>query len=205
MPPGVISIPPFPATPEQIAKARAYADQLIAQWRVEDVFENATTNNVPKVRHKPSGMTCSFDPHPGDQLSAAHDMLPRTDFAVCKGTNANFTVVTTIMRSPQPLTPEAATAVFLALFRGKHPDAQPYTGQGVELGTKGLPPIRTLRLVFDDGGEKRFAHIGVTVVGNWAIEEVATGPLDKAIAGDLAGGIMLVTAAGDIVKASAQP
>jgi hypothetical protein len=208
--PAQVPLPPIPAkkpaTPEEIAKARAYADQLIAQGHVEDVFENVTTDNIPRVRHKPSGMTCGFDPHPGDQLSGGTDGTPRTDYAQCRGAMLDLAKSMTLVRRPQSAGLNEATTTFVALFRAEHPDAKPYVGQGVDLGTKaGFPTMRTVRFVFGDGPTRGYAHIGVAVVGDWAVDQVTTGPADKTMIADLAGGLDLVVAIGEMVKAAPKP
>jgi hypothetical protein len=57
-----------PATSAEIATARAYADQLIRTGNASAHFENMTTDATPKVRHKASGLTCSFSDERYDRI-----------------------------------------------------------------------------------------------------------------------------------------
>ncbi|HWW12116.1 MAG TPA: hypothetical protein VN018_06350 [Brevundimonas sp.] len=51
-----------PPTAEQVQTAKAHADAVIARNDAGAFFVNATTSEIPQVRHVPSGMICTFNP-----------------------------------------------------------------------------------------------------------------------------------------------
>lgn len=73
------------ASPDELAKARALADRVVADAHAADVFENATQGKVVEVRHRASGLVCSFDPDDGGASVHIYESagLPRGDDISC--------------------------------------------------------------------------------------------------------------------------
>jgi hypothetical protein len=200
-----VPLPPSgpPATPEGIARARAHADALIARAGVADLFENVTTTDVARVRHRPSGLTCSFKGHPDDQLSVSEEPKSRTDVAQCLAVMDGVTVKTNVVRLPRPLPVDYEAALFIGAFQAEHPDARPVPAT-VEVQPQDGPPIQSARFVYRDGAARRYAYVGVAVVNGWTIIKVAIGPQDQAKTIDMVGGAGLSGEVNDIAKASSR-
>jgi hypothetical protein len=194
-----------PASPEEIAKARAYADQLIAQAGAQDLFENITTDAVPKIRHKASGLTCGFDPGPEVRIFVGSN-LPRGDDVGCESMMVDFKVSIYATRAPDPLTLDQATALYVDLIRRAHPEAKPFTGQSAEISVQSGPPVRTVRFVIKGpDGKPQFTRMAVAIVGPWKIDQRVTGPLENAMSGDLFGGIEMTMVLQDMAKSPGKP
>jgi hypothetical protein len=75
----------LPAAPEEIAAARAYADQLIAKGDAAKYFENITRDASATVRHKASGMTCSFSDERYDaiRIYPSNSDIPEGEDVAC--------------------------------------------------------------------------------------------------------------------------
>jgi hypothetical protein len=180
-----------PPSAEAIANAHRAADGLIASAKVGDLFQNLTAAAEPTVRHRGSGLRCSFgtvaDAWAKDSLAVFSSGLPRGDDVGC---NIHFqSYLVSLDASRQQTTPslDAVTAYYVKSVLALHPQARPYVGPYVE--PKALPPgfpaVRTVRFAFDDADGRVFSRLSVAIVNGWVIEERVTGPYDDAQFGDL--------------------
>jgi hypothetical protein len=188
---------PDKASPAEIAEARATADRIIAKFGVADIFENATTDNVPKIRHKASGMTCGFD----DEHSADIQVYPgmtRGDDVSCGGKMVDFTVTTYATRAPAGATLDQLSATVGQALKTAYPDIKPYTGKSAEMTEKDGPPVRSGRFVMKMNGKPVWSYAGVSLVKGWMVEVRCTGPLDQPMQGDLFAGISMITLVNDV-------
>lgn len=185
---------------ESPAAARAAADDLIGAAHVGDLFENVTEGSEPVLRHRASGLKCSFGVAPAawrqDQILIFHTGLPRGDDVGCNMHFERYMVSLDVSRLARTPTLDAMTAYYAKSVLAAHPKAEAYNGPYVE--PQGLradfPPFHVVRFAFDDPGGRQFSMLGVAVVNGWVIEERVTGPYDDARFGDLLGAGELVAA-----------
>jgi hypothetical protein len=180
-----------PPSPQAVADARRAADSLIASARVGDLFQNLTDAAEPTVRHRGSGLRCSFgtvaDAWAKDSLAVFSSGLPRGDDVGCNIHFQGYLVSLDASRQQKTPSLDAVTAYYVKSILAVHPQARPYVGPYVE--PKGLgpafPAFRSVRFAFDEAGGRTFSRLSVAIVGGWVIEERATGPYDDAQFGDL--------------------
>jgi hypothetical protein len=186
-----------PPSPEEIAKERAVADRIIQKNGVGDLFDNATDGAVPTIRHKASGLTCGFD----DEKSASVHVYPnavRGDDVSCGSYVVDFTVTLYATRAPAGMTLDQATAVVGQAIHTAYPDAKPYRGQAATMTEQGGPETHTGRFILHLNGKEVWSFVAVSVVKGWIVEERVTGPLDKAMEGDILAGTFMIAAVHDV-------
>ena len=75
-----------PADPAQVARSRAEGDAVIAKAGVADLFENVTAGAPIRLRHKPSGYVCGFDPgKPGKEIQLSRASRGATTWSAARG------------------------------------------------------------------------------------------------------------------------
>lgn len=182
-----VETPPAPkATAEQIAAATAEADAVIARFGVADLFENVTDSNVPKIRHRASGLRCGFDP--GTEISVQiYDGLPRGDDISCGTTTLGITQTLYATRYPQKPTALQIVQSSLVAMKQHFKNLKDYTGTSVSMQRDGagLPKMITARLTGKLGGKAVFTRSSAVVVGDWVFAQRVTGPVDKALTADI--------------------
>lgn len=211
--PAPAQTPAPPAAPlmESPAAARAAADDLIGAAHVGDLFENVSEGSEPALRHRASGLRCSFGVAPAawrqDEVLVFPTGLPRGDDVGCNMHFERYQVSLDVSRLARTPSLDAMTAYYAKSVLAAHPKAQAYAGPYVQ--PRGLrsdfPPFHLVRFAFDDPGGRQFSMLGVAVVNGWVIEERVTGPYDDARFGDLLGAGELVAAinnvhGGDLLK-----
>jgi hypothetical protein len=196
---------------ESPAAARAAANDLIALAHVSDLFENVTEGSEPVLRHRASGLKCSFGVAPTvwrqDAILVFQTGLPRGDDVGCNMHFERYLVSLDVSRLAKTPTLDAMTAYYAKSALAAHPKANAYAGPYVQ--PQGLPSdfplFHIVRFAFDDPAGRQFSLLGVAVVNGWVIEERVTGPYDDARFGDLLGAGELVAAinnvhGGDLLK-----
>jgi hypothetical protein len=68
------------ATAQEVAAARAQADQIIATANAQAYFTNVTSDRTPAVKHDASGMVCRFEP--GSTRNSIRIYAPRPNAPV---------------------------------------------------------------------------------------------------------------------------
>lgn len=172
-----------PATPEQIAQARAYADRLIQEGDAGAFFSNKTDSAVPHVVHWPSGLSCLFAQGGGERVvvfPTGASNIPSGDDVGCmifdEADGVEKTLYATRWR------PLPAESVLLGqtvdAITQRWPSAQPFTGP-MMIATLENPrdPARAAFSIALDSGE--FLTIAmVSNRGEWSYKLRVTGPLD---------------------------
>ncbi len=122
--PAVAPNPRTPPSPEEIAAARSAADRLVADAHADDLFENITTGRGPTVRHRASGLYCSFS-----EKSVGRILIPssadRGDRVACEERFEYWATTVSARRAPADVTAEQELAVEVQSDRSAHPDLEP--------------------------------------------------------------------------------
>ncbi|NBB17203.1 hypothetical protein GVN21_17700 [Caulobacter sp. SLTY] len=178
-------------TPEMVAKAKTEADALLNQAGAEDLFENVTEGMDPRVRHRRSGLVCSFTP--GAELNKVMvfdaEEPTRGDDVGCNTTLGE--VVTTYYAtryaedySPQFLAEDAGRAI-----TQRWPDATPYDGMVATVKEEGNPPTSSVMFYIGSGEQRRYTHAYTARIGAWSFKQRLTAPAESAMAVQAIGGI----------------
>jgi hypothetical protein len=195
------------ASPQQIAKASAEADKIIKAARVQDLFVNVTDSDVPTVRHLKSGLQCGFEPGSrGNDIHIFEKPFPRGDDISCNTNVLDFTETLYATHMPAGTTLDQAVQAVMADIRNLHPDLEAYKGEIADMtstpkpGGTPLPLIKTGRFIIKERGKALFSRVAVSMVNGWMVEERVTGPLDKAMDGDVLGGLTMVSTVEQMVE-----
>lgn len=196
------------ATPEQIAAAKAEADKVIAASGAARWFVNATVDNLPAVRHWPSGMTCRFtlgqrnvirqyanDAEAGDNVSCS------TVLIVQGGTKIVLTQYATRYHATRTVKQELDAAQ--ASFRLRDPGAQTAAGpfRAVDAGIGAAPAHETVRMEISDNGDRLFVRAAAASVGDWLVGQRVTAPISEEGTADAVGEILIAASALEVQKA----
>lgn len=186
-----------PASPEQIAAARAVADRIIADAGAEGVFVNKTDGASPLVEHVASGMRCLMDDNPASRVHifpTSTAGIPRGDDVACinrdDATDTDVTVYAT--RYPGGgMTTDGIVAGAVSGIRQRWPDAVPYEGELTAATVEGLTtPVSAAFKIRLDGAEKLTMAIGAQE-GEWSFKVRITGPYADAMGVSLFGSISM--------------
>ena len=172
-------------SPEEIAAAKARADQIIADADAASLFANTTTGGVAHVTHLASGMVCLFGREGADRIHifpTGAGGMPRGDDVGCVSTDERSgTEITTYASRFRPL-PDAATVLRVTenAIRQRWPDARPYEGQLVDMTVQGAAVPERSAFVIENGDDRYLTMTLIAHVGDWSYKVRATGPLDEA-------------------------
>ncbi len=172
---------PAPATAEQIAAARAEADRIItAEPGASQWFENVTDSALPAVRHKPSGLECSFEPGssfnsvglfdgaaPGENASC-HTQILGIDLSIYA---ARYTAQPTLQQSFDSN---------VATIRNRFPSLRPYEGPSVSVTSSALPTSKQAKFIFRSEHGDAYTGLTIALVEDWTVKLRITGPLANA-------------------------
>jgi hypothetical protein len=175
-----------PATPQQVAAASAQADRLIAAADAQAWFENVTDSASPQVRHRPSGMRCTFVGSAADRIAVfptgpsgiaqGHDVACLTrDEAM----SIDLTLYATRYRplpSAQAVLNDAVNAI-----RTRFPSATPYQGNlaSMEIDDRGAPLAAAFNIETNQGPQFTMALVWHS--DDWGYKARATGPQDEGL------------------------
>lgn len=192
---------PPPATPQQVAEARATADRLIREAEAETIFVNKTDSAVPEVEHVASGMHCLFNGNAHDRIvifPVQSDSVPRGDDVGCVTKEETLRIDTTLYATRYRPLPSEAAALDDAVraIRGRWPDAAPYEGGLVSLSSDDVePPLAAaFKVITPDGPMLTLALIDHR--NGWAYKVRATGPFEEAMLTSLYAGTMMAVIQG---------
>jgi hypothetical protein len=177
-----------PPTPEAIAEAKA----LLAAAQAEDLFTDASDGKVPGVRHKASGLVCTFEPGDTKNEIRIYPGLPRGDDVSCSTDALEVHATIYATRYPRTFTEDQVFASSVADIRQAFSDVQPFSGKTVSASAKGLPPHRVERFEATLNGSRRFTRIAMATVGEWTIMQRVTAPIDRSMEADTYGELSFV-------------
>lgn len=169
-----------PATPAQLAAAKAHADAVIAAAGAGDLFVNVSEDGIPKVRHKASGLICSFSGDENDRITIypASPGIPRGDDVGCGSWVLNTEITIYATRYADRYTPEQIIGDAIAAIRQRLPDARPHAG-GISVASReGMTAPLAAGFDIDPNGTPRLTLVFVAHQGPWSFKARATGPLE---------------------------
>lgn len=180
------------AAPQAQTAASAFADRVIETAQASDVFENVTSDAVPRVRHKASGMPCFFlGSHPESSVTVFPGSARGADVA-CGSFPSGLVLTMYAVKPPKPLTLREALAMYIAEVRTAHPDAKPPEEKALPAlsGTRaeGLTDWLIARFQFSTPTGPVYSRLAVAIVDGWVVEQrLTTNPGQDWIAADRIG------------------
>jgi hypothetical protein len=186
---------PKPPTAEQIAAAKARANDMIHKAGVSDLFEDASEGGLPRARHMRSGLVCNIDEGPEPGLPVFDSAYPRGDDVACSSHLLGITQTYYATRLGPQVTLDQAMNAVMNDIRSVHGKLEPYKGQVLDIsvsqapGEAPPPPMAVSRFVIKLGGKKVFSKVTVMMLDGWMYEQRVTGPLNDATTADLLAGV----------------
>lgn len=185
-----------PATPEEIAAARAHADTLIETANAGTYFVNKTNSAVPEVQHVASGMRCLFNTNDHDRIlifPARNDAIAFGDDVGCASREEALAVETTSYATryrPLP-SEEAVLADAVRAIRNRWPDAIPFDGALALMSAEGqeTPKYAAFKVATQDG--PMLTMVLVDHIGEWGYKVRATGRFEDAMLVSISGGFLM--------------
>ncbi len=200
------------ATPEAAAPVSREALQsealiLIARSNSPDLFESTTDDKVIKIRHRPSGFTCSFDPGKSENNLQVFGGTRRGDDIGCSSRIGPMVVSYFVTRFPNVVpTPEQAMQLYMRDIRRMHPDVAAAKGPFVNANItpkpgEPPPPARLVaHLAYVDHGEAAYSRVCVSVVNGWVVEQRITTAMSQAQVADFVGEIGMIAATSKMAR-----
>ncbi|MDQ0462351.1 hypothetical protein QO010_000099 [Caulobacter ginsengisoli] len=190
-----VPVAPAPPSPEEVAKARAIAEAVIGRLNISDLFENATDDAIPTIRHKASGMSCWVGADTNAEDVKIFDGLPRGDDVGCSDNIVEITRSLYATRYPQRPTAEQIVASSIQAMKQNFKRMKPYEGPGVSLmreDTGDLPKVTTARFTAVLNGQKVYTRTSAVVIGDWVFAQRVTAPEERAMAAEIMAELQLV-------------
>lgn len=174
------------------AGAKAEAARIITAASAGAWFVDASEGDLPKTRHLHSGLVCGFDPGRPDNHITIYPAngptpIPQGDDVSCETDQADFVVSVYATRYPAATTVQQQLAAAIAAMRVRFDKIEPYKGQAITVGGDKPQAHLTARFKVETGGRVLFSRVAVAQVGGWTVMQRISGPIDKALAGDLMG------------------
>ncbi len=207
LPPGARRADP-PST-AQTQSARREADALIAAADARDLFENVTDDGSPRVRHRASGLECSFNS--GGALNRVllfPSGLPRGEDVGCNTESDGNSVTLYATRFVEPTTVEAQMRVAVGHIRSRFPDARPAPTQMRMEPARGagpaIPPHQSATfLISGPNGRPMVTRVAIAIHDGWVVKQRYTATGDNTVAAELMSELMFTGMLTDLVEAGA--
>lgn len=191
-----------PATPEEVAEARAHADTLIETADAGAYFVNKTNSAVPEVQHVASGMRCLFNTNAYDRIlifPARNDAIALGDDVGCSSREEALAVETSSYATRyRPLPSEdAIVADSVRAIRDRWPDAIPFDGALALMSAGGqeTPKYAAFKVTTRDG--PMLTMVLVDHIGEWGYKVRATGRFEDAMLVSVYSGFVMSNMAND--------
>jgi hypothetical protein len=171
-----------PATPQQIASARAKADAIIQRAEAVGIFENITADATPTVRHRLSGMTCAFSGDDHDYIRIfpmSTSAIPRGEDVGCGMRMAGSEHSIYATRYPDGHSARDDLNAAIAALRQRLPDAQPHSGPIPVASRQGGPEVLMAAYDIKIEDTPKLTLILVAKSEDWNFKHRATGPADE--------------------------
>lgn len=168
-----------PATPEEITTASAYADQLITKGGATKYFENITKDASPTVRHKASGLTCSFSDERYDAvriLPSASSGIPEGEDVSCNTRLMDTDISLYATRYPQRPSPEEVMQSAVAAIGQRWPDAKARRDELISVSVNDGPTPLVTGYDIQVNGQAMATFTFVAHQDDWSFKGRATGP-----------------------------
>lgn len=170
-----------PASAVQAQEARAEADRLIAQAEAADLFDNITEDDQPRIRHRRSGLICTFTlGERQNRLLVFGSGIARGDDVGCNTMTGDVAITHYATRYPGGKSAADALSEAAAAIRNRFSDARDYTGEGLAPDEGRQPPSLIARFLIGQDDETQYTHALVAEVGPWVFKQRLSGPAESA-------------------------
>lgn len=197
---------PEPPTAEQLAKASAEADALIAGSGAPEMFVNVSSDGLAKVWHEASGLVCTFMPGAENNTLRLFDLgddRPGDDV----GCNADFgplylTYYATRYGAGYSAADSARDAA--AAIRNRFPDARPYQGASATVQPPaGVGELEYAGFMIGPDTAPRYTQALSAKVGEWIFKQrmTADGGEDAVMAHQIMSAVFF----NDVLEAAVAP
>lgn len=169
------------ASAEQLSAAFAEAEALIASTGAPDLFENVSSEGMPKVRHTASGLVCVFMPGaPNNTLMVFANGAPRGDDVGCNADAGPAYITYYATRYGPGYSAADSVNDAVAAIRNRFPDARRYEGLTASVS----PPAQVTETAFaalliGPRDRTRYTHALTAKVGEWIFKQRMTGDGDE--------------------------
>lgn len=189
--------------PVDQAAALSEAQRLIKAADAEGLFEAGATPGGPIARHLKSGMVCHFELGAAGNSIAVFDKGPQRGSDVGCTTRIREILVSMYANRVSDIGDLAqAQAGVIAGIRQHWPDAKPYPGKVADMSAPGVPQIAANRFIVTDQGKPLFTRGAAMRIGDWVFTQRVTAPEAVALAGDIAGGALLINLAKEVTTSA---
>lgn len=163
-------------TAEALARASAEADRLIATTGAPNFFENVSSDGFARVRHKASGLLCTFIPGNDRNTLALFGSpgIPRGDDVGCQTNIGEVYMTFYATRYPERLSAQDAADSAAAAMRQRHPEARPYNGPVATSVVNGVSEQAAVRFSMMDGPVPSSTHAITAKIGEWIFKQRLT-------------------------------
>ena len=178
-----------PATPQQIALARAEADTILARAGAQDLFDNVTSTANPALRHKASGLICGFNAgSPINKVFVFHSALGDGIGCNTARDQRSFSLFLDPAPPQPPPIGQLVAALGLAIVK-RFPDAKPspsvMTASGKDADGSPLPPHRAVVYIRQGPSGLIVEREVAGYIGGWVLQQRITEPEAQSVAFDL--------------------
>jgi len=189
--------------PVDQAAALSEAQRLIKAADAEGLFEAGANAGGPIARHLKSGLVCHFELGVAANNILIFDKGPQRGSDVGCTTRIRDIVITMYANRVSDIGDLAKAEAFVVSgMRQQWPDLKPYAGQVANMTAPGLPPIAVDRFLMTYQGRPMFTRGAAMRIGDWVFTQRVTAPEAVALAGDIAGGALLINLAKEVTTSA---
>ena len=188
---------PAPASAEEIAAARTYADRLIQIGEAGAYFENITDSGSPTVRHRGSGMVCAFSDEGYDRITIypASDGVAKGDDVSCNTRLMDVDLSTYATRYARRFSQEDIAADAMRAIAQRWPEGRPHEGELMSASINGNPAPLIGGYDITIEGRPMLTLVLVAHRDEWSFKGRVTGPVgEDASPTNLLGSLMFMQA-----------
>lgn len=166
-------------TAEQLAAASEEADALItgAGDDARHLFENISADGMVRIRHKPSGLICTYVPGAqNNTLQVYRGHGPVGDDVGCNADIGPAYVTYYATRYGPGYSAMDSARDAAAAIRNRFPDARPYEGMTAQVQPpEGVSETGYAALLIGPATAPRYTHALTAKVGEWIFKQRMTG------------------------------
>lgn len=159
-----------------LTSASAEANRLIASTGAPEFFENVSSDGLARIRHRASGLLCSFIPG-NDRNTLAlfgSPSVPRGDDVGCQTNIGEVYMTFYATRYPGRMSAQDAADSAAAAMRQRFPEARPYTGPVATSVVEGVSEQPAVRFYMMDGPVPSSTHAVTAKLGDWIFKQRLT-------------------------------
>lgn len=197
---------PVSASVESLAAASAEADALIAGTGSPELFVNVSSDGMAKVRHRASGLVCTFMPGAANNTLMLFDggSLPRGDDVGCNADFGALYLTYYATRYGEGYSALDSVREAAAAVRNRFPDARPYDNASIRISPPdGVGEPEFAAFLIGPEASRRYTHAASVKVGEWIFKQRMTA--DGAEGAIMANQLMSAVFFNDVLEAAVGP